>query len=86
MGINADFDQRVALHTDEIPWKGSPMHGVSRRPLPELLRHHGRPPEGKAVLVVRLIHEIPICFPPKWPHTDDLAWRRQMKKMMWTLH
>ena len=29
--INADFDQRVVLHTDDIPWRDSPMPGVSRR-------------------------------------------------------
>jgi anti-sigma factor ChrR (cupin superfamily) len=33
MKINADFGQRVLLHTDEIPWRASPMPGVSRRPL-----------------------------------------------------
>lgn len=33
MKINANFDQRVMLHTDEIPWRDSPMPGVSRRPL-----------------------------------------------------
>ncbi len=33
MRINADFDQRVVLHADEIPWRDSPMPGVSRRPL-----------------------------------------------------
>lgn len=33
MKINADFDQRVLLHADEIDWAASPMPGVSRRPL-----------------------------------------------------
>ena len=33
MHINADFDQRVVLHTDEIAWRDSPMPGVTRRPL-----------------------------------------------------
>ena len=33
MKINADFDRRVLLHADEIPWRDSPMPGVSRRPL-----------------------------------------------------
>ncbi len=31
--INADFDQRVVLHADEIDWAPSPIQGVSRRPL-----------------------------------------------------
>ncbi len=33
MKINADFDKRVVLHADEIPWRASPIPGVSRRPL-----------------------------------------------------
>jgi len=33
MKINADFDQRVLLHADDIDWMASPMPGVSRRPL-----------------------------------------------------
>ena len=33
MRINADFDQRVLLHADEIEWLASPMPGVDRRPL-----------------------------------------------------
>lgn len=33
MKINADFDQRVVLHADEIGWRDSPMPGVARRPL-----------------------------------------------------
>ena len=33
MKINADFDQRVLLHADQIDWTASPMPGVSRRPL-----------------------------------------------------
>lgn len=33
MKINSDFNHRVVLHADEIPWRKSPMPGVSRRPL-----------------------------------------------------
>ncbi len=33
MRINAEFDKRVLLHTDEIAWRDSPMPGVARRPL-----------------------------------------------------
>lgn len=33
MKINADFDERVLLHAEDIPWADSPMPGVSRRPL-----------------------------------------------------
>ena len=33
MKINSDFSERVVLHADEIPWRDSPMPGVSRRPL-----------------------------------------------------
>ena len=33
MGINSDFDTRVVLHAEEIPWADSPMPGVTRRPL-----------------------------------------------------
>ncbi|MGF1528286.1 MAG: cupin domain-containing protein [Candidatus Competibacterales bacterium] len=33
MRINADFDQRVVMHADEIEWLDSPMAGVTRRPL-----------------------------------------------------
>lgn len=33
MLINANFDRRVLLHADEIPWQASPMPGVARRPL-----------------------------------------------------
>ncbi len=33
MKINADFDERVVLHADDIEWRDSPMPGVSRRPL-----------------------------------------------------
>lgn len=33
MKINANFDERVVLHADEIEWRDSPMPGVSRRPL-----------------------------------------------------
>ena len=33
MELNADFSQRVLLHTHDIPWKASPMPGVDRRML-----------------------------------------------------
>ena len=33
MKINANFDERIVLHADEIEWRDSPMPGVSRRPL-----------------------------------------------------
>ena len=33
MEINADFSQRVLLHTDDIEWRASPMAGVDRRML-----------------------------------------------------
>ena len=33
MKINANFDERVLLHADEIAWQDSPMAGVTRRPL-----------------------------------------------------
>ena len=33
MKINADFNQRIVIHADEIPWRASPMPGVTRRPL-----------------------------------------------------
>jgi anti-sigma factor ChrR (cupin superfamily) len=33
MKINADFDQRVIVHTDQIDWVPSPMAGVDRRML-----------------------------------------------------
>lgn len=31
--INADFKQRVMMHSADMAWVGSPMPGVSRRPL-----------------------------------------------------
>ncbi len=31
--VNADFDQRVVVHADALPWIDSPMAGVSRRML-----------------------------------------------------
>ena len=34
--INANFDQRVALHAAEIPWQPSPIAGVERRMLDRL--------------------------------------------------
>lgn len=33
MKINADFNQRVAIHTEQLDWQTSPMPGVSRRML-----------------------------------------------------
>lgn len=33
MELNADFTQRVLIHSDDIPWKASPMAGVDRRML-----------------------------------------------------
>ncbi len=33
MKINAEFDQRVVVHSEEVEWIDSPMPGVSRRPL-----------------------------------------------------
>ena len=33
MELNADFSQRVLIHTSDIPWKASPMPGVDRRML-----------------------------------------------------
>ncbi|WP_439154004.1 cupin domain-containing protein [Yoonia sp.] len=33
MELNADFTQRVLIHTNDIPWKASPMAGVDRRML-----------------------------------------------------
>ena len=33
MELNADFTQRVILHSHDIPWKASPMAGVDRRML-----------------------------------------------------
>jgi hypothetical protein len=33
MKINAEFDQRVVVHSADMPWVDSPMPGVSRRPL-----------------------------------------------------
>lgn len=33
MDVNADFSERVMLHSDEIDWKSSPMAGVDRRRL-----------------------------------------------------
>lgn len=33
MKINAEFDQRVVVHSQNLPWVDSPMAGVSRRPL-----------------------------------------------------
>ena len=33
MDLNADFSQRVLIHSDDIPWQASPMPGVDRRML-----------------------------------------------------
>jgi len=33
MKINAEFDQRVVVHSETMGWVNSPMPGVSRRPL-----------------------------------------------------
>ena len=33
MNINADFSQRVVVHSQQQPWVASPMPGVDRRPL-----------------------------------------------------
>lgn len=33
MNLNADFDQRVVVHSDEVQWQASPMPGVDRRML-----------------------------------------------------
>lgn len=33
MTLNADFTQRVLIHTDDLPWVPSPMPGVDRRML-----------------------------------------------------
>ncbi|MFT6944728.1 MAG: quercetin dioxygenase-like cupin family protein [Yoonia sp.] len=33
MELNADFTQRVMLHSHDIPWKASPIEGVDRRML-----------------------------------------------------
>jgi len=33
MKINADFDQRVLVHSEQLEWVASPMAGVMRRPL-----------------------------------------------------
>ncbi len=33
MKINAEFDQRVVVHSAELEWLASPMAGVARRPL-----------------------------------------------------
>ncbi|MEP2947578.1 MAG: cupin domain-containing protein [Lentilitoribacter sp.] len=33
MNLNANFDERVLVHSDEVEWKASPMPGVDRRML-----------------------------------------------------
>lgn len=36
MQLNANFDERVAVHAAKLPWKASPMPGVERRMLDRL--------------------------------------------------
>ncbi|MEM7426625.1 MAG: cupin domain-containing protein [Pseudomonadota bacterium] len=36
MELNANFDDRVAVHAAKVPWKASPMPGVDRRMLDRL--------------------------------------------------
>lgn len=36
MELNADFNKRVSVHSDQIPWQPSPMKGVERRMLDRL--------------------------------------------------
>ncbi|MBI1239725.1 MAG: cupin [Alphaproteobacteria bacterium] len=36
MDVNADFARRAALHSNEIPWRQSPIKGVARRMLDRL--------------------------------------------------
>ncbi|CAN0603194.1 unnamed protein product, partial [Ectocarpus sp. 12 AP-2014] len=33
MDLNADFSERVIIHSDQIEWQASPMPGVDRRML-----------------------------------------------------
>lgn len=33
MELNANFNERVAVHAADLPWKASPMPGVERRML-----------------------------------------------------
>lgn len=33
MALNADFSERVVIHSDDIPWQDSPVAGVERRML-----------------------------------------------------
>jgi anti-sigma factor ChrR (cupin superfamily) len=33
MRLNADFDKRVVVHSQQLDWQNSPMQGVFRRPL-----------------------------------------------------
>ena len=33
MELNADFDTRVVVHSDQLEWNASPMVGVDRRML-----------------------------------------------------
>ena len=62
MELNADFSQRVVVHTARMPWVASPIAGVERRMLDrigdevaQVLRRHaasGRiePAQGRAAL------------------------------------
>ena len=36
MELNADFDTRVVVHSDQLEWQASPMPGVDRRMLDRL--------------------------------------------------
>lgn len=36
MELNANFDERVSVHSNELPWQASPMKGVDRRMLDRL--------------------------------------------------
>lgn len=36
MDVNAEFDQRVVVHSEQLPWVDSPMPGVQRRMLDRL--------------------------------------------------
>lgn len=44
MELNADFSERVLVHSDEVAWQASPMPGVDRRMLDriggEVARRH----------------------------------------------
>ncbi|MEQ8823451.1 MAG: cupin domain-containing protein [Filomicrobium sp.] len=61
MKINANFNERVVLHADEIEWLESPMPGVSRRPLDRIGAEVAR-----ATTIVRFDPESAFS-----PHTHD---------------